>query len=70
MGKKYIILAALLLALDEILPKGTDDFLRAYAEKYAFSYVTRAEFEAFLREHSGMDLSPLLLDYLDTAFSS
>jgi len=61
--------AALLLALDEILPKGTDAFLRAYTEKFAFSYVTRAEFEAFLQEHSGMDLSPLLLDYLDTAFS-
>lgn len=62
--------AALLIALDELLPQGVDPFLRAYAEKYAFSYATRAEFEAFLNEYAGMDLSPLLLDYLDTALSA
>ena len=62
--------AALLIALDEILPRGTDAFLRAYAEKFAFSYVTRAEFEDFLNDYAGMDLSPLLLDYLDTALSA
>lgn len=59
--------AALLLALDELLPGGADAFLRAYAEEFAFQYVTRARFEAFLNRYSGMDLGPLVTDYLDTA---
>ena len=59
--------AALLLALDEIVPGGVDGFLRAYAEEYAFRFVTRAEFEECLNRYAGMDLRPLLLDYLDTA---
>ena len=59
--------AALLTALDEMLPKGTDDFLRAYADAYRYRFVTRQEFETFLNRYAGMDLSPLLLDYLDTA---
>ena len=58
--------AALLLALDAFLPGGTDAFLRAYAGEYAFQYVSRAEFEEFLNRYAGMDLHPLLLDYLDT----
>ena len=59
--------AALLLALDELLPKGTDDFLRAYVKKFAYQFVTRDQFEEFLNQYAGMDLRPLLLDYLDTA---
>ncbi len=59
--------AALLLTLDEMLPKGTDDFLKAYAEEFAFGFVTRAQFEDFLNRYADMDLHPLLLDYLDTA---
>ena len=59
--------AALILALDELLPGGADGFLRAYAEEYAFRFVSRAEFEEFLCRYAGMDLRPLLLDYLDTA---
>ena len=62
--------AALLLALDEMLPGGTDAFLKAYVSRFAFQFVTRTEFEAFLREYAQMDLTPLLLDYLDTAFSA
>ena len=58
--------AALLLALDETLPGGTDGFLRAYADAFAFRYASRAQFEDFLNEYAGMDLGPLLLDYLDT----
>jgi len=58
---------ALLTALDEMLPKGTDGFLRAYADAFRYRFVTRLEFEAFLNGYAGMDLSPLLLDYLDTA---
>ena len=59
--------AALLLALDELLPGGADGFLRAYAQAYAYQYVTRSQFEAFLSTYAGMDTGPLLLDYLDTA---
>ena len=58
--------AALLLALDEMLPGGADAFLRAYAEEFAFRFVTRAEFEAYLNGYAQMDLSPLATDYLDT----
>lgn len=58
--------AALLLALDEMLPGGADAFLRAYAARFAFQLVSRNEFEAFLNDYAGMDCSPLLLDYLDT----
>ncbi len=58
--------AALLLALNELLPDGADGFLRAYADEYAFRYASRADFEECLNRYAGMDLNPLLLDYLDT----
>ena len=58
--------AALLLALDEMLPQGVDAFLRSYAEEFAFQFVSREQLEGFLNAWSGMDLRPLLLDYLDT----
>ena len=59
--------AALLLALDEMLPGGVDGFLRAYAEEFAFRYASRKDFEECLGRYAGMDVGPLLLDYLDTA---
>ena len=59
--------AALVLALDQMLPGGVDAFLKAYAEEFAYGYASRAQFEAFLNRYAGQDLSPLLLDYLDTA---
>lgn len=58
--------AALLLALNEFLSDGTDAFLKAYVKEYAFQYITRKQFEGFLNQYSGQDVSPLLLDYLDT----
>ncbi len=58
--------AALLLALDELLPDGVDGFLRAYAEEFAFRFAGRTDFETCLNRYAGMDLNPLLLDYLDT----
>lgn len=58
--------AALLLALDELLPGGTDGFLKAYAEEFAFRFATRADFESCLNRYAGMDCTPLVLDYLDT----
>ncbi|MBO4925636.1 MAG: M1 family metallopeptidase [Clostridia bacterium] len=59
--------AALLLALDRWLPEGADGFLRAYADKFAYGFASRADFEEFLSRYAGMDAGPLLLDYLDTA---
>ncbi len=59
--------AGLLLALNEMLPRGADDFLRAYARTFAFQYVSRSRFEAFLAAYAEMDAGPLLTDYLDTA---
>ena len=59
--------AALLLALDSLLPGGADAFLRAYAEAFSYAYASRAQLEAFLNRYADMDLTPLLLDYLDTA---
>ena len=53
--------------LDEMLEKGADDFLRSYAEEFAFDFVSRQEFELFLNQYAGMDLLPLVVDYLDTA---
>ena len=58
---------ALLLALDELTQGRMDAFLRAYAEKFTWQFVPRADFEAFLNQYMGMDCSPLMLDYLDTA---
>lgn len=58
--------AALLLALDVLLPGGVDGFLRQYVQTFAFSYASRADFEACLNAYAGMDVSPLVLDYLDT----
>ena len=58
--------AALLLALDELLPGGADGFLRAYVERFSYQIASRADFEAFLNEYAGLDAGPLLLDYLDT----
>ena len=50
-----------------LLPGGVDGFLRAYAEEYAFRFAERKDFEECLFRYAGMDLKPLLLDYLDTA---
>ena len=58
--------AALLLALEEMLPGGVDGFLRKYAETFSYGYATRGAFEALLNEYAGEDLHPLLVDYLDT----
>ena len=58
--------AALLLALDEFLPRGVDDFLRAYVKAFSFEIASREDFEAFLNRYAGLDAGPLLVDYLDT----
>ena len=58
--------AALLLAVDQWLQGGADAFLRAYVEKHAFGFASRADFESLLNEYARADLTPLVVDYLDT----
>lgn len=58
--------AAMLCALDRMLPDGLDAFLRAYFERFAFSRASREDFEALLFEVTGEDLAPMMRDYLDT----
>ena len=57
--------AALMQAIEEMTGKA-DSFLRAYCEQYAFALASRQDFTTCLNEWSGMDLSPLILDYIDT----
>jgi len=57
--------AALMIAIEEMTGKA-DAFLRAYCEAFAFQYVSREDFLSFLNAWSGLDLTPLVLDYIDT----
>lgn len=45
---------------------GLDAMLRDYQGQYRFRIATRADVTAVLNEHAGMDMSGLMLDYLDT----
>ena len=59
--------AALWRALEIHLGKnGLDALLRDYYAQYAFRIATREELTALISQHAGMDMSALLLDYLDT----
>ncbi|MEF9879607.1 MAG: hypothetical protein RR975_09260, partial [Clostridia bacterium] len=58
--------AALLCALDRATQGELDAFLKAYAQRYAFGFATRQDFEALLAEQTGEDYTPLMTDYLDT----
>lgn len=57
--------AAFLLAAEEMTGDLTG-FLRAYCDQFAFKLATREDFEALLRAWSGVDITPLMIDYLDT----
>ncbi|MEG0049246.1 MAG: M1 family metallopeptidase [Clostridia bacterium] len=58
--------AALFCALDRATQGELDAFLKAYAQRYAFGFATRQDFEALLAEQTGEDYTPLMTDYLDT----
>ena len=58
--------AAFLCAADELLSGGLDDVLSRWAEKYAFAIADRAAFARLVLEESGVDIEPLMVDYLDT----
>lgn len=57
--------AALMIAIEEMTGRA-DDFLRAYCDRYAFALASKNDFASFLNAWSDMDLSPLILDYIDT----
>lgn len=57
--------AALMHAIEEMNGKA-DDFLHTYCEQNAFSLASREDFTQCLNAWSGTDLSPLILDYIDT----
>lgn len=58
--------ASMMLALDMFVPGGMDAFLKAYVQEYSFGIAGRESFENSLNAYAGKDVSPLLLDYLDT----
>lgn len=45
---------------------GLDAMLRDYQARFRFRNATRAELTALISRHAGMDMSGLMLDYLDT----
>ena len=57
--------AAFLLAVEEMTGK-LDAFLQKYCDSFAFFLASRQDFSRLLREVTGEDLEPLMLDYLDT----
>ncbi|MBR1606808.1 MAG: M1 family metallopeptidase [Clostridia bacterium] len=57
--------AAFLLAVEEMTGR-LDAFLRQYCDTCAFFLASRQDFVKLLREVTGEDLEPLMLDYLDT----
>lgn len=57
---------SLLCAMDDWLEGQLGDVLRQYAETYAFSMADRADFTRLVLEKTGMDMEPLMVDYLDT----
>ena len=57
--------AALMQAVEE-MTGNADAFLHAYCDQFAFSLASREDFTRCLNDWSGKDLSPLILDYIDT----
>lgn len=57
--------AALMIAINDMTGKA-DAFLKAYCDAFAFKIASRADFEQTLLLVTGEDLTPLLIDYLDT----
>ena len=59
--------AALWLALESYLGKDAlDALLRDYQAQYRFRIATRDELTELISIHAGIDMAPLLTDYLDT----
>lgn len=59
--------AALWLALENYLGKdGLDALLRDYYVRFRFRVATREELTELISLHAGIDIGPLMVDYLDT----
>lgn len=58
--------ASMLCAVDELLGGRLDETLRAYADRYAFQMADRSDFLRLVQENTGVDIEPLMADYLDT----
>ena len=58
--------AALPLALDEMTGGQMDKLLHEYCDAFAFRRASRADFEQLITDRSGLDIAPLMRDYLDT----
>ena len=54
------------LALDEMTGGQMDKLLHEYCDAFAFKRASRADFEQFFTDRSGLDITPLMRDYLDT----
>ena len=57
---------SLFYALDEIMGGRFDSFLSFLLTSRPFTRVTRADFSEAARSFCGIDIEPLLTDYLDT----
>ncbi|MCH5286508.1 MAG: M1 family metallopeptidase [Christensenellaceae bacterium] len=63
--------AALWLALENYLGKdGLDALLRDYQHEYLFRIATREDLTELISRHAGVDMAPLMLDYLDTQIAN
>ncbi len=58
--------AAFFCAVDDMLNGGLDQVLRAYVQRYGFSFATREGLLRLVLEETGVDIEPLMIDYLDT----
>lgn len=63
--------AALWLALENYLGKdGLDALLRDYQQTWRFRIATREDLTELISRHAGIDMAPLMLDYLDTQIAN
>ncbi len=67
----YLILVygratSLLCAVDDLLGGGLDRVLKTFAESYAFQIADRADLTRIVLAETGVDVEPLMVDYLDT----
>ena len=59
--------AAMWLALENYMgPERLNVALKDYQERFRFRIASRAELTDLLSQHAGIDLAPLMADYLDT----
>ncbi len=70
-GTDYMVLVygravSLLCAMDDWTGGKLADTLKQYAQQYAFSIADRDDFTELVYSTTGLDMEPLMMDYLDT----